>query len=208
MNNSVKSICNNTDQTLLDFLNDELEEAKKEKIEAHIAVCPSCQSKLGSLASTLKMAKLYSPGVPDDTFWVNYLPKVRARIEEERSRKWLRKLVPAFAVITVFFISLTISHMEIRETSKSKLSDVKSENTVHLFYLGQQPTVEVIATYDQKTQEEIFNKLLEEEPRRSELEQGIKTYLSSDLNNLSSSEKSFPDLTTENDQRLTIGEEM
>lgn len=77
---------------LSDYLENSLEPSKRKTVEQHLEECESCRLKLEEtqqLFSVLAQDKV--PPMEDD-YWTNFLPRVRARIEERKKPKF--RLIP------------------------------------------------------------------------------------------------------------------
>jgi predicted anti-sigma-YlaC factor YlaD len=98
--------CNEINILFPEYLKDSLELSEKTRVEKHLEECDGCRLELE------KMKQLYGlldqdkvPPMEED-YWINFLPRVRARIEEKKKPKF--SLVPktrlALGVISLLLI--------------------------------------------------------------------------------------------------------
>ena len=97
--------CKPIRRLLVDFYEGELGDQARISVQAHLDSCPECRAELGALTFTLEALKSNAVAPPPEGSWGGYLAGVRAKIEAERGRRWLPKLVSAFGGVVVLILA-------------------------------------------------------------------------------------------------------
>ncbi len=73
---------------LSDYLEDLLEPSKRKMVERHLEECESCRLKLEEIKQLFSVLAQDKVPPMEEDYWTNFLPRVRARIEERRKPKF------------------------------------------------------------------------------------------------------------------------
>jgi hypothetical protein len=76
--------CKEIKNLLVPYYDNSLDPDEREKVKKHLAECDSCRLKLKEIEDTLGLLTKESVQQPEESFWTNFLPEVRSRIETER----------------------------------------------------------------------------------------------------------------------------
>jgi hypothetical protein len=75
--------CKEIKNLLVPYYDNSLDPDEREKVKKHLVGCGSCRLKLKEIEDTLGLLTKESVPQPEESFWINFLPQVRARIETE-----------------------------------------------------------------------------------------------------------------------------
>jgi predicted anti-sigma-YlaC factor YlaD len=100
--------CEDIRKLLFDNDYDSLHPEQREEVQRHLAECEGCRSKLEEIRQTLGL--LAHDRVPEreESFWVDFLPEVRSRIEQKQKTRWLAWPKIRWAVGLVSALTLVI----------------------------------------------------------------------------------------------------
>jgi len=76
--------CKNIRVKLVDYYENSLPHEERNLVQSHLDICPNCQKELQKISSTFELLKNESSYEPDEAYWVNFVPGVRAKIEKGR----------------------------------------------------------------------------------------------------------------------------
>lgn len=74
--------CKNIQVKLVDYYENSLSPEEGKLVQSHLEICSSCQQELQKISSTFELIKNESSYEPDETYWVNFVPGVRIKIEK------------------------------------------------------------------------------------------------------------------------------
>ncbi len=74
--------CKNIRVKLVDYYENFLPHEERNLVQSHLEICPNCQKELQKIRSTFELLKTESVYEPDEAYWVNFVPGVRAKIEK------------------------------------------------------------------------------------------------------------------------------
>lgn len=74
--------CKNIQIKLVDYYEDSLSPEEKNLVQSHLEICPDCLKELQKIKSTFELLKNESSYKPDETYWTNFVPGVRSKIEK------------------------------------------------------------------------------------------------------------------------------
>jgi hypothetical protein len=98
--------CKKIQPLLVEYHDDSLDPEKKEKVAQHLAECESCRLSLEKIEQLHRLLAEESVPQPEESFWTNFLPEVRSRIEAESKPKF--SLFPrpklAFGLMSVLVV--------------------------------------------------------------------------------------------------------
>lgn len=93
---------------LIAFLRNELGPAERERVQAHLAVCPDCRGAHDAFQRILTDLPGAVPAPPEPN-WGRYRAELRARIEAQTGRRpWWRHPVPLVASAAVAALLLAV----------------------------------------------------------------------------------------------------
>lgn len=99
--------CQEIRPNLNDFVDEELSEHERLRVEQHLAVCDTCRQDMTALRSLLAAARQLGPEVaPGRDLW----PTVESRLESERStaRQWWLQLAAAGIALVILSVPLSV----------------------------------------------------------------------------------------------------
>jgi hypothetical protein len=98
--------CKEIQPLLVEYHDDSLDPEKREKVERHLAECENCRLSLKRIDELHRLLAEDSVPQPEESFWINFLPEVRSRIEAESKPKF--SLFPrprlAFSLMSVLVV--------------------------------------------------------------------------------------------------------
>jgi hypothetical protein len=113
--------CKDVEILLIEYREDSLDPDQRKKVREHLAVCESCRVKLEELqhACGLLAEDVVPPA--EESFWIDFLPQVRSRIEQKQRLRWVAwpkirwavGLVSVLALVTVGSLLLTREKMDL-----------------------------------------------------------------------------------------------
>ena len=83
--------CRRIQPHLLAFIEGELQQRKRGKVEMHVAACPACASALRSLQQTLHRVQAMDVPEPSPTFWEEFGTALHQRIRREEAAQPARR---------------------------------------------------------------------------------------------------------------------
>jgi len=100
--------CKDIQKLLFDYHDNALHPEPREKVEKHLAGCQACRLKLEEIRQTFGL--LAQDAVPEmeESFWVDFLPQVRSRIEQRPRPRWVVWPKVRWAVGLVSVLGLVI----------------------------------------------------------------------------------------------------
>lgn len=137
--------CKKIKYKLIDYYENSLLPEERKLVEEHLDLCSGCQKELEKIKSTFELLKKESFFEPEEHYWTDFVPGVRAKIE--RGRETTAVLIPkwkiAGGIITFFFI-LILGVFLLKEDWKvmlrsteetyTYLSPTEDESMVELLY--------------------------------------------------------------------------
>ena len=99
--------CQEIRQNLDDFVDEELSEQERLRVEQHLAACDACRQELAELRSLLEAARGLGPEVaPDRDLW----PTIESRLESDRStgRQWWIQFAAAGIAAVILSVPLSV----------------------------------------------------------------------------------------------------
>jgi predicted anti-sigma-YlaC factor YlaD len=119
--------CNEIHILFSEYLEDSLEPSEKEKVERHLEECDGCRLELEEIKRLYGLLEQDKVPPMEEDYWTNFIPRVRARIEEKKRPKF--SLVPktrlALGLISLFLvvvIGYNLLHIPQRNTTTVDLS--------------------------------------------------------------------------------------
>lgn len=73
-----------TEYQIFEYFSGEPDYNEKIRFEEHLKICPDCQKQVREYQEDLSLIEKGFPKEPPQIFWVNYLPKLRRRMDENR----------------------------------------------------------------------------------------------------------------------------
>lgn len=77
--------CQQAQKRLMALIEDELNQAERQDVEAHVTACPACATDLQALKQTLHLARIAEVPEPSEEFWAGFVPTLRQRIRVEEA---------------------------------------------------------------------------------------------------------------------------
>lgn len=74
--------CNNIQIKLVDYYENSLPSEEKNLVQGHLEICSNCKQELQKIRSTFELLNNESSYEPDEAYWLNFVPGVRAKIEK------------------------------------------------------------------------------------------------------------------------------
>ncbi len=129
--------------------------ADDENLQKHLAACPQCQAEWQKLVKLQTDLAQFPQPDPGDLFWVNYLPRLRRRLDLPPARSGQREFawIPAAAVALLTLFVLLLSPVNAPESAWTP--EANSTNN----YLSKQD-YEKLAQIE--VQESVLTKVLDE----------------------------------------------
>ena len=127
---------------LNEYCENSLDLQKRKGVEHHLAECENCRLRLKKIKGTYQLLAIETIPQPEESFWTNFLPQIRARIERKENRKTL--LIPktrlAFGLLSVLIIAIislvlftadqrNIAELQTKESSETTLTSLGSSST-------------------------------------------------------------------------------
>lgn len=105
--------CREVDFLLGEYYENSLDLNERKMVEKHLGECENCRLRLKEMEQTYQLLEKESIPQPEESFWVNFLPEIRARIEKKQKPK--EKLVPksrlAFSILSVLTVAIIAFHL-------------------------------------------------------------------------------------------------
>ncbi len=101
--------CRDIEILLIEYHEDSLDPSQRKKVEEHLAVCESCRIKLEELQQAYGLLAEDSVPPAEESFWIDFLPQVRSRIEAKRRPGWILWPRARWAVGVVSVLALVIA---------------------------------------------------------------------------------------------------
>jgi len=79
--------CKKTLKLLVDFHEGTLTPEEKEMVEKHLHACMRCKLEFKEIKDTFEALKREKAEEPEELFWTNFVPEVRKRIDDKKTRK-------------------------------------------------------------------------------------------------------------------------
>ncbi len=100
--------CEDIRKLLFEYHDESLPPEQKEEVQKHLAGCEGCRANLEEIRQTLGF--LTQDRVPEreESFWVDFLPQVRSRIEQKQKTRWLTWPKIRWAVGLVSVLALVV----------------------------------------------------------------------------------------------------
>jgi predicted anti-sigma-YlaC factor YlaD len=99
--------CNEIHILFSEYLEDSLEPIEKKRVEQHLEECDGCRLKLKEMKELFGVLAQDKVASMEEDYWTNFLPRVRARIEEKKRPKF--SLVPktrlALGLLSLFLVA-------------------------------------------------------------------------------------------------------
>lgn len=113
--NEKKMTCSSISDELIRLFDEGTLERLPEEQQRHIDECPNCQDVYYELTNLQGTLAALPEKQPVDAYWVNYLPKLRQRMEQVPAKIGGRNLawVPSLAMAALFMILLLTSPVQI-----------------------------------------------------------------------------------------------
>jgi hypothetical protein len=124
--------CKDIDRLLIEYHEDSLDPVERKKVHEHLAECASCRRKLQEIEHVYGLLAKDSMPLPQEGFWVDFLPQVRSRIEgREKPRwvvfpriKWSVGLVSTLLLVLIGSLLLTTDRPTMVERETEPMEDV------------------------------------------------------------------------------------
>ena len=103
--------CKDVDRLLIDYYEGSLDPILSKKVEEHLADCEGCRRSLKEIERVYGLLAKDSIPLPEEGFWVNFLPQVRARIEgsEKPRRVILPRIRWSVGVVSMLLLVIIAS---------------------------------------------------------------------------------------------------
>jgi hypothetical protein len=113
--------CEDIRKLLFEYHDESLHPGQREEVEKHLAGCEGCRAKLEEIRQTLGLLAQDKVPEREESFWVDFLPQVRSRIEQKQKTRWLAwpkirwavGLVSVLALATVGSLVLTRESVDV-----------------------------------------------------------------------------------------------
>lgn len=174
--------CKNVDFLLIPYYENSLDLQERKRVKQHLALCEDCRARLKEIEHTYQLLAEEPLPQPEENFWINFLPEVRARIERKGERKTssIPKTRLAFNLLSVLIIALislllftsdrrNIAELKLKESSEATLTSLGSSSTDEqlteiLSSEGRQPIpLYVVLSEDEKQNLDLMDTLLGED---------------------------------------------
>jgi hypothetical protein len=159
--------CKEVSQLLMDYNEGLLDGDRKRLLQAHLLDCAKCQKDLEEIKATFGLLSRGKISEPSESFWINFLPEVRQRIEKGKLRKPVRifksKLAFGFLsglVVLIIGITLFLRDYRVKPESQFTILDYSLPSS-YASYATYDKLSELLAFYED--QEVIRNSLFPEE---------------------------------------------
>lgn len=103
--------CKEVSPLLIEYQENSLGSEERGVVEKHLRECDRCRKELGEIEELYRLLAKESVPSPQESFWTNFLPEVRARIESKKKTRGLfipkpRLVLGVLAILTVAIISV------------------------------------------------------------------------------------------------------
>jgi len=119
--------CKDVSPLLIEYQENSLGPEERGVVEKHLRECDRCRKELGEIEELYQLLAKESVPSPEENFWTNFLPEVRARIERKKKRRGL--LIPkprlAFGILTI--VAVAIVSIFIFTSDESNLVESQGE---------------------------------------------------------------------------------
>ena len=154
--------CHEVKYSLLDYIKGKVSDAEHESIKEHISKCESCKKELEELLSFYELVKNEVVWKPENTFWVNLLPKIHHRLDDKKVRHFpdtiLRYILPLSAAIVLVIFSIQYFHLMTSSTSNEEIAFSQLPPEELQYYIEQQSVVGedagTLSTHNAKTSDD------------------------------------------------------
>ncbi len=154
----MNKICKNITLQLPDYIEGKIGDDDRHIIQEHIQACVSCRKEaehLGEAFTSLASERAFS--APSDSYWNTIVPRIHARLEEQRDRSrfmpgWVYRVVLPLATASIAIVLLIRSGVFSTATSQEELRSavrqMTDEESAALFH---EFTATVSENYDEYT---------------------------------------------------------
>jgi hypothetical protein len=119
--------CKDISPLLIEYQENSLGPEERGAVEKHLRECDRCRKELGEIEELYQLLTKESVPSPQESFWTNFIPEVRARIESKKKTRGLffprpRLVLGVLTVLTVAIVSIFMFTLD-----KRNLVDRQSE---------------------------------------------------------------------------------
>jgi anti-sigma factor RsiW len=100
--------CEDVRKLLPEYHDESLLPEQAEEVQRHLSGCEDCRAKLEEIRQTLGLLTQDKVPEREESFWVDFLPQVRSRIEEKQKTRWLAWPKVRWAVGLVSVLALVV----------------------------------------------------------------------------------------------------
>ncbi len=124
--------CKEVHFLLNDYFEGSLPNEDKRRMEQHLKECESCRLDLKEIEQIHSILKQDSVTQPEESFWINFLPEVRSRIEKKR--KPIGALIPQTRLVLGFLSILLVTFISFQlfSTDQRKLAELKLNQSIEI----------------------------------------------------------------------------
>lgn len=136
--------CGVCQKYLLDYIEKELPDSLRQEVKLHLASCDLCRSELTAQVQTQEVLSAEPVSEPGPAFWTNFLPGVREKIEQQKSRA-RRVMIRRWAYATGFALVLVVAVVLLTRNGQQNAGSV-----THFYHTTLDDLVDYIdeATFD------------------------------------------------------------
>ncbi|MGB2768328.1 MAG: zf-HC2 domain-containing protein [Candidatus Zixiibacteriota bacterium] len=124
--------CKEVSQVLIDYHESSLGSEERGAVEKHLRECDRCRKELGEIEELYQLLAKESVPSPQESFWTNFIPEVRARIESKKKTRGLffprpRLVLGVLTVLTVAIVSVfmfTLDKRNLVERPSEQMAEI------------------------------------------------------------------------------------
>jgi len=100
--------CKKIYSLLIEYHENSLDSNERKRVEQHLSECENCKARLKEIEQTYPLLAKETIPQPEESFWINFLPEVRSRIESKEKRKitFVPKIRLAFGLLSILLVGI------------------------------------------------------------------------------------------------------
>lgn len=124
--------CKDVSPLLIEYQENSLGPEERGAVEKHLRECDRCRKKLGEIEELYQLLAKESVPSPEENFWTNFIPEVRARIESKKKTRGLFFPRPRLVLSVLTVLTLAIVSIFMFTLDKRNLVDRQSEQMAEI----------------------------------------------------------------------------
>jgi len=122
--------CKEIELLLAEYYENSLDPDERKRVEQHLTECESCRLKQKEIEQTYQLLEKESVSQPEESFWTNFLPQVRSRIEAEEKPRLTLFPKPRLAFALISAVVVVALSFFLFTPDKKNLEKLRTESMV------------------------------------------------------------------------------